>query len=92
VRQRSNGYQRNGRLQRTPANATMHAEVRLATRGAPDSAQYLSVATPDCPVPLEDKAPTVKPWRLGDVAGASGCPVRPSTAAQPQRLFGGWGL
>jgi hypothetical protein len=39
----------------------VHAEVRAATRGAPDSEQYMSGAAPDCPVPLEDKAPTVKP-------------------------------
>jgi hypothetical protein len=35
---------------------TVRAEVRAAARGAPDSAQYLSGAAPDCPVPLEDKA------------------------------------
>ena len=45
VHQRSNGYQHNGRLQRTPANATMRAEVREAARGTPDSGQYLSGAT-----------------------------------------------
>jgi hypothetical protein len=33
----------------------VRAEVRAAARGAPDSAQYLSDAAPDCPVPLEDK-------------------------------------
>jgi hypothetical protein len=36
---RSNGYQRNGRLQRTPANGTVRAEVRAVVRGAPDSEQ-----------------------------------------------------
>jgi hypothetical protein len=56
VHQRSNGYQRNDRPQRTPANATVRTEVRAAVRGAPDSKQYLSGATLDCPVPLEDKA------------------------------------
>jgi hypothetical protein len=34
-------------------------QSRAAVRGAPDSEQYLSGAAPDCPVPLEDKAPTV---------------------------------
>jgi hypothetical protein len=37
-------------------NATVHAEVRAAARGTPDSEQCLSGAAPDCPVPLEDKA------------------------------------
>jgi hypothetical protein len=50
----------NGRLQSYSA-WTVRAEVRAAARGAPDSAQYLSGAAPDCPVPQEDKAPTVKP-------------------------------
>jgi hypothetical protein len=49
-----------GRLQRYSAR-TVRAEVRAATRGAPDSAQYLSGAAPDCPVAQEDKASTVKP-------------------------------
>jgi hypothetical protein len=39
---------------------TVHAEVRAVARGAPDSEQCLSGAAPDCPVPLEDKAPTVE--------------------------------
>jgi hypothetical protein len=38
---------------------TVRTEVRAAVRGAPDSEQYISGAAPDCPVPLEDKAPTV---------------------------------
>jgi hypothetical protein len=38
---------------------TMRAEVRAAVRGALDSEQYLSDAAPDCPVSLEDKAPTI---------------------------------
>jgi hypothetical protein len=38
---------------------TVRAEVGAAVRGAPDSEQYLYGAAPDCPVPLEDKAPTV---------------------------------
>jgi hypothetical protein len=42
---------------------TVHAEVRAAARGAPDSAQYLSGAAPECPVPHEDKAPTVETVR-----------------------------
>jgi hypothetical protein len=38
----------------------VRAEVRAATRGAPDSEQYLSGAAPDYSVPLEDKATTVE--------------------------------
>jgi hypothetical protein len=38
---------------------TVRARVRAVVRGAPDSEQCLSGAAPDCPVPLEDKAPTV---------------------------------
>jgi hypothetical protein len=39
----------------------VRAEVRAVARDAPDSEQYLSGAAPDCPMPLEDKAPMVKP-------------------------------
>ena len=35
------------------------AESERSVRGAPDSEQYLSGAASDCPMPLEDKAPTV---------------------------------
>jgi hypothetical protein len=52
--------QRNGRLQRYSAR-TVRAEVRAAARGALKSAQYLSGAATDCPMPQKDKAPTVKP-------------------------------
>jgi hypothetical protein len=38
---------------------TVRAGVRATARGATDSEQCMSGATPDCPVPLEDKAPTV---------------------------------
>jgi hypothetical protein len=54
--------QGNGRLQRYSAR-TVHAEVRAAVEGAPDSEQCLSGAAPDCPVPHEDKAPTVETVR-----------------------------
>jgi hypothetical protein len=42
-----------------PTNAIVRAEVRAAVKGAPDSEQCVSGAAPDCPVPLEDKAPMV---------------------------------
>jgi hypothetical protein len=41
----------------------MHAEVKVAARGAPNSAQYLPGAAPDCLVPQEDKAPMVETAR-----------------------------
>jgi hypothetical protein len=50
--------------------ATVRAEVRHASEGAPDSLQDLSGAPPDCPVAQKTKAPTVRIQRLGDVAGA----------------------
>jgi hypothetical protein len=42
---------------------TVRAEVRVAARDALDSAQYMFDAAPDCPVPPEDKAPTVETVR-----------------------------
>jgi hypothetical protein len=44
---RSNGYQRNGRVHSALTELQFAAEVRAGTRGAPDSAQYLSGA-PRC--------------------------------------------
>jgi hypothetical protein len=47
-----------------------------------------------CPVPQDVTAPTVETVRtltVGDVAGAPGCPVRPSTDSLPNGWFGGWG-
>jgi hypothetical protein len=40
---------------------TARAEVRAVPEGAPDSAQYLSGALPDCPVAPPVRAPTVEP-------------------------------
>jgi hypothetical protein len=50
--------------------ATVRAEVRAHTEGAPDSLQDLSGAPPNCPVPQMSEAPTVRIQRPGDVAGA----------------------
>jgi hypothetical protein len=50
--------------------ATVHAEVRHAPEGAPDSLQDLSGALPDCPVAQKTEAPTVGIQQFGDVAGA----------------------
>jgi hypothetical protein len=79
---------------------TVRAEVRAVVRSAPDSEQCLSGAAPDCSVPLEDKAsngrllPNPNGWvtcltHRTVSGGAPDYQVRPSTAAQPQRLFGG---
>jgi hypothetical protein len=75
-------------------------QSRAVVRGVPDSEQYLSGAALDCPVPLENKASNgrLRPNPNGWVTwlahrtvsgGAPDCPVHPSTAAPPQRLFGG---
>jgi hypothetical protein len=56
VHQRSNGYQRNGRLQRTPANATVRGQC-VQKSEQPSEAHRTVNST--CLVPLEDKYPTV---------------------------------
>jgi hypothetical protein len=92
--------QRNGRLHSALTALQYATEVRTEVRGAPDSEQCLSSATPDCPVPLEDKVSNghLRPNPNGWVTwlahrivsgGASDCPVRPSTAATPNGCFGG---
>jgi hypothetical protein len=57
---RSNGYQRNGRLNSALTELQFAAEVRACTRGAPDSEHCMSGDAPDCPVHQEVKAPTVE--------------------------------
>jgi hypothetical protein len=52
----------NGRLT-THSARTVHAESEQPPEGALDSEQCLSGAAPDCPVPHEDKAPTVETVR-----------------------------
>jgi hypothetical protein len=59
----------------------VRAEVKAVARGAPDSEQCLSGASPDCLVPLEYKAPMVDSartltigWR-GWRTGLSGAPI-----------------
>jgi hypothetical protein len=67
VHQRSNGSSAtvdcNGHLQKCYSVRTVRAELEQPLEGAPDSEQYLSGAAPDCPVPHEDKAPTVETVR-----------------------------
>jgi hypothetical protein len=50
----------NGHLQKCYCARTVHAESEQPPEGALDSEQYLSGVAPDCPVPHEDKAPTVE--------------------------------
>jgi hypothetical protein len=98
VHQWSNGYF----AQRSPAKAEdsdeqcaiVRDKAEPLVRGAPDSEQCLSGTTPDCPVPLDDKAsngqklPNPNGWvtwlaHRTMSGGAPDCPVRPSTAAIP---------
>jgi hypothetical protein len=78
--------------------ATVRARVRARAVGALDSLQDLSGAPPDSPEAPQVRAPTVKPQRSADVAGApdsvrwrtrlSGAPCDSSL---PTAIFGGWG-
>jgi hypothetical protein len=80
VHQRSNGYQRNGRLQQTPANATVREQFAQKSEQPPEAHQTVNNT---CSVPQEDKAPTVvraqtlmvgwRGWRTGQ------CPVAHQT-------------
>jgi hypothetical protein len=67
VHQRSNGSSAtvdcNGQVQKYYSARTVRAESEQPPEGAPDSEQCMSGAAPDCPVPQEVKAPTVKTVR-----------------------------
>jgi hypothetical protein len=78
--------------------ATVRAEVRARAGGAPDSLQDLSGAPPDSPEAPQVKAPTVKPQRSANVAGApnsvrwrTGLSGTPCDSTLPTAIFGGWG-
>jgi hypothetical protein len=97
VHQRSNGYP----AQRSTATDTLqhysartvHIEVRAAVRGAPDSEHFMSGASPDCPVPLEDKSSNGQ--KLSNPNGWVTCLAHRTVFGAPidsshlQRLFGG---
>jgi hypothetical protein len=87
---------RNGRLHSAPDSATVRGKSQ--SRGQRRTRQWIVPVWcgTDCLVPPEVSAPTVnrvrtltvgwRGWRTGQ------CPVRPSTAADPNGCFGGWGL
>jgi hypothetical protein len=98
LHQQSNGYFAQRSLAKAEDSdeqcATVRAESEPPVRGAPDTAQCLSGAAPDSPVPLEDKASNgqklpnpdgwvtwLAHWTVS--GGAPDCLVRPSTAAIP---------
>jgi hypothetical protein len=68
VHQRSNGSRAmvdcNGHLQKCYSARIVRVESEQPPEGTPDSEQYLSGATPNCPVSHEDKAPTVEIVRI----------------------------
>jgi hypothetical protein len=76
------------------SEGTVRVESESQARGTPDTEQRLSGATPDCPVPLEDKASNgqklqnpngwvtwLTHWTVS--GGAPNCPVRPLTTIYP---------
>jgi hypothetical protein len=78
--------------------AKVRARVRARAGGAPDSLQDLSGAPLDSPEAPQVRAPTVKPQRLADVAGApnsvrwrTGLSSVPCDNSLPTAIFGGWG-
>ena len=88
---RSNGRQRNGRLQRSADNVN---SARTARAESEQRQKAHRTVNSDCLVQHR----TVR-WphlselqRLGDVAGAPDCPVRPSTGSLPQRPLWWLGL
>jgi hypothetical protein len=85
---RATALQRNGRLHSALTALQYAAEVRTKVRGTPDSEQYLFDAASDCPMPQEDKAPTVvrsrtltigrRGWRTGQCLVAQSATLQPS--------------
>jgi hypothetical protein len=76
----SNSYQRNGRLQRTPANATVRVKVRADARGASGTEQCMSGATR-----RQSSNGRPRPNLNGGVTWlVSGAPI---DSSHPQRLF-----
>jgi hypothetical protein len=68
------------------------SEQRQKAHRTVNSACPVRHRTVRCPKLSElQRSKPSEPLRLGDVAGAPDCPVRPSTAALPNGYFGGWG-
>jgi hypothetical protein len=87
--------QRNGQLQRTPCNATVHEQCAQKSEQSSEAHRTVNSA---CPVPLKDKAsnsqklPNPNGWvtwlaHRTVSGGTPDCPVHPSTAATPNGLL-----
>jgi hypothetical protein len=98
VCQRSNGSQAQRSTQTVACNVN---SARTVCAESEQRQKAHRTVNSDCPVQyrtvrwprlseLQRSKPS-EPYRLGDVAGAPDCPVRPSTAALPNGCFGGWG-
>jgi hypothetical protein len=89
---------RNGRLQWSPADVNSAWTVRTEPEQCQKAHRTVNSA---CPVwhwtvrcPKMSELQQSKPselYRLGDVAGALDCPVRPLKDSLPNGWFGGWG-
>jgi hypothetical protein len=82
--------QRNGRLQRTPCNATVREQCAQKSEQSSEAHRTVNSA---CPVPLEDKAsngqklPNPNGWVMWLAhRTVSGAPI---DSSHPQRFFGG---
>jgi hypothetical protein len=95
VCQRSNGYFAPTVDCKHIQCATMHARVRAAPDGAPDSLQDLSGAPPDSPEAPPVRAPTVRTQRPAgardSVRWCTGLSSAPCDSSLPTATFGGWG-
>jgi hypothetical protein len=99
---RSNGRQRNGRVQRSAYNATVRGlraqeseQVQMAhqTVNRTCPVHHRTVQWPTCQKLQRSNPNGWVTWLAHRTAsgGAPDCPVRPSTAEFPNRHFGGWG-
>jgi hypothetical protein len=102
VCQRSNGHQRNGRVQRSADNAIVRRQFAQSQSRHQKAHRTVNSACPvhhrtvRWPYLLELQRSNPNGWvtwlthRIVS-GGAPNCPVRPSTTAPPNGHFGGWG-